>query len=262
MADSNDPLEQEKNSPEQQGLFDDNLSGEDFLGYIIDNNDTLKLGRCKIKLIEKYDNLETQDIPWAYPICSPDFAGGASKGYGSFSFPKIGSLVRVRFNQGDIYHPEYYAVENMSDKLSSLISDSYTNAQVIRIDEDEDLQVFYTPAKGLMIWLKSSYINIDKSGDIFISHSGNTSESSYVGPVLTHKAADSVITSAPTINLDSPDCRLGTGAAHPAVKGDELMTLLMKMAVATDAKVPTTPGAVVAMVTSSDVLSSTVYVAD
>jgi len=224
-----------QDSPEQRGVFNEDLMSTEWLGYIVDNNDPLFLGRCKIQIFEKFDKLPIEAIPWAYPVKSGIFAG--NDGYGSFSFPKLDSLVRVRFQNGDFYSPEYYAVENINKSMQSEISSSYTNAQVLVFDEDEDLKIVYTQSKGLYIWLKSSFFNITPGG------------------------AD-IIEKSPHHYINSPDVQVGTDASHPDTKCDKLINLLSSMATAIDAKygAPSTCSAMVQS-SSSDVCSSIVKIA-
>ena len=243
--------------------YKDELKGTEWLGLIVDNTDPNFMGRCKVRIYEKYDDITDADLPWVYPANNMSFAGGDSSGYGSFSCPKVGSLVRVRFNLGDEYHPEYYSVENINESLKSEISGSYTNAQCLVYDEDEDIKIIYTQSSGWMFWNKGCYINLSNSGDIYINHSDDTGEIILTGGDITIRSAASVTIKTPATSLDTGDCRLGSGAAHPAVKGDELVQLLFEMATAIDAKVPSgIPGPTLLMVQNSDILSSNVFVSD
>ncbi len=33
-------------------------------GFVVDNNDPLKVGRCKVKLVGLYDSIKDEDLPW------------------------------------------------------------------------------------------------------------------------------------------------------------------------------------------------------
>lgn len=35
-----------------------------YFGFVVDNNDPLKIGRCKVKLIGLYDSVKDADLPW------------------------------------------------------------------------------------------------------------------------------------------------------------------------------------------------------
>lgn len=240
--------------------YNEDLSGE-YLGIVVDNNDEKFEGRCKIRVFDKFDNLQDEDLPWAYPRNSAVFAGG--DGNGSFSFPKKGHFVRVFFNQGDIYHPEYESVLNINDAMKDEIASSYKNCQVLTYDVEEDLKIIYTQNKGLMIWLKGSFMNILPSGQILINHVGSTSKILFTGGDLSIQTESQVTIESPFVKVDAKDIRLGTEASHPVPMGDELMMLLMKMAIAIDSKLPSgTPYPTLPMVQTSSVLSSTAFVAD
>jgi len=218
----------------QENKFKEDLAG-DWLGIIVDTEDPLFLGRCKIKIFEKFDELPNEHIPWAYPQQSNKFAG--NNGYGSFSYPKKDTLVRVRFQNGDWASPEYTVIENINKKMQGEIKESYENAQVLVYDEDEDLKIIFTKNKGLMIWLKSTFVNITPDG------------------------AD-IIEKSPHHYINSPDVQVGKSASHPDTKCDKLFELLNKLASAIDTKYGV-PSTCVAQVTTAklDVCSDIVKIA-
>ena len=236
-------LEDVKNTKEQENFYEEKLLGTEWFGEIVDSNDPLKIGRCRIRVYEKFDNLKDDELPWASPVYSCDFAGGESKGFGTFSYPKKGSIVRVSFNQGDIYHPEYYVVENINDKVKTTIEGSYENAQVIRLDEDEDLQIFYTKEKGLMIWHKESFVNIDKSKHITITHAGNPSKVEMSDGVIKITSDNKILNKSDYIYLDSPSVDVGTNADAGIVRWEDLKTYLTALNAIIDLKYPLSPAA-------------------
>ena len=74
-----------------------------YIGRIEDNNDPEKLGRCKIRVFGEFDEIiEISSLPWANPDFN--FIGG---NLGSFIIPPNDSLVRVYFDNQDIYRPMY-----------------------------------------------------------------------------------------------------------------------------------------------------------
>lgn len=265
-------------TPEQKGLFKENLNDLDWLGIVVDNNDPLYLGRCKIKVFEKYDNIPPELIPWAFPAKSNVFAGGEGGGFGSFSYPKINHFVRVRFNGGDKHHPEYYIIENINTKMQGEIKESYVNCQVVVYDEDEDLKIIYTQNSGLMMWHKESFFNIDKNVNIHIVHADKPSEMHFVNDKITIKA-DTEILSETTNNyrnatseiidktnyqyLNSPLVHVGTNATFSATKCEMLMALFTTLAAMIDSKAPVTPGVATSAVSSSmsGICSMTVKIA-
>ena len=48
-------------------LYSDNIRDSHWLGEVMDNEDPLLLGRCRIKVFGKFDNISTENIPWATP---------------------------------------------------------------------------------------------------------------------------------------------------------------------------------------------------
>jgi hypothetical protein len=265
--------------PEQKDLFKENLNNIDWLGVVVDNEDPLFLGRCKVKVFEKYDNIPIELIPWAFPSNSNVFAGGESKGYGSFSYPKIGHFVRVKFNGGDKHHPEYYFIENINKKMQNEIKESYVNCQVVVYDEDEDLKIIYTQSNGLMMWHKESFVNIDKNVNIHIVHAGKPSEMHFVEDKI-HIKSDTEILSETTNNyrnatseiidktmyhyMNSPLVHVGTNATFSATKCEMLMALFTTLAAMIDTKAPVTPGVATSAVSSAmaGICSMTVKIAN
>lgn len=277
-------LETNKDINERRFLED--MSTKDWLGYIVDSNDELKMGRCRIRVFEIFDALSDGDIPWAFPAYSPFFAGGSSKGCGSFSYPKVGTLVRVKFQNGDIYSPEYYMVQNLNDKMRDEFSGSYENCHVLLYDEDEDLKIIYTKSGGLIIWHKESHMTIDKNTHITIEHSSSSSIMTYIDGVITIKSNDevNVITNvinkkadtninatagvkihykSPNIHMDSPVTQLGPNGHVPAVRCPELISLLMAMAAVIDStKIVLSPAATNLVASMAPAIcSTTVFVA-
>lgn len=153
---------------------DETLSGS-WLGEVVEINDPNKAGRIKVKVFGKFDELETEFIPWAYP--ANIYTGGGSDGGGFFSVPKMGSIVAVTFDNGNIYHPEYRFTQTISQALKDEISDSYMNAHSLIYDTSTEggLKVFFTEAKGLMFDYKSTQVNIKPDNSIIIqTESGNS----------------------------------------------------------------------------------------
>ena len=148
--------------------YKDDLLATSWLGEVVDIEDPQKVGRIKVKVYGKFDELAKDDIPWAYP--GNNMTAGSETGGGFFSVPKLGSIVSIKFDMGNIYHPEYFFQQKISDETKAEIKDSYTNAHVLIYDTitEEYVKVYFTEKKGLMLDYKKSIINIkpDKSIDI------------------------------------------------------------------------------------------------
>ena len=74
-------------------------------GIVINNNDPDQLGRCQIKIYGYYDDLATNNIPWAIP----DIPSMAST-KGNFVIPELNTIVRGYFDNGDDSKPVYTSV--------------------------------------------------------------------------------------------------------------------------------------------------------
>ena len=138
------------------------LQSQEWVGKVEDNNDPEFAGRCKVRIYGKFDGtiddtkldstdfiIPTEDLPWAYPGSGIIFGGGESHGAGNLSVPKVGAKVKVKFSGGNLYAPEYFALQDLNQSVIDEVKASYQNAHVLFLDEDEKVKVVYTPAKGL-----------------------------------------------------------------------------------------------------------------
>jgi hypothetical protein len=258
-------------------LNQDDLVVQEFLGEVVDNNDPEFSGRCKVRVYGKFDGRESfddsasafsipdEDLPWAYPAGQTVFGGGSSYGAGSLSVPKIGSKVKIRFNGGNLYAPEYIALQDVNQGLIDEISASYQNATVLYYDEDEKAKVVYTQSKGLEIFHKDSHIVINPDSSITIEHKDTSSIIELVGSNINITANSTVnITANSKVQSQASECvvngtsitKLGPAPAYSAVLAEPLWTFLKIMASAVDAKLPSTPGTLSSQATSFEQLST------
>jgi hypothetical protein len=191
-----------------RNAYKDNLDGTTWLGEVVDIADPLKIGRIKVKVFGKFDQIPTEDIPWAYP--GNNSTGSSATGGGFFSVPKLKSMVSVKFDNGNLYHPEYFFTQKISDEVKAEIENSYDNAHIIIYDTvtEGKLKIFFTEEKGLMIDYKETQINIkpDKTVNITTTDAVNV------------KCKDLIIEHSNTIEL-------GKGAKEKVVLGDTFMKL-------------------------------------
>lgn len=258
-------------------LNDEDLSGSDWVGEVVDNNDPEFSGRCRVRVFGKFDGTTNIDdpnsgylipddhLPWAYPAGSTIFGGGESKGAGSLSVPKVGTKVKIRFSTGNIYAPEYVAIQDLNQAVIDEVSASYQNAHVLFYDEDEKSKVVYTPAKGLEIFHKDSHIVINPDSSITIEHRDTSSIIELVGPNINITANSTVnITANSKVQSEAAECvmngtsvtKLGPAPAYSAVLAEPLWTFLKMMASAVDAKLPSTPGVLTTQAASFEQLST------
>jgi len=231
----------------------DNLTTK-FLGEVIDVTDPLREGRCKIKVFSIFDTLPVEDIPWATQSQKPAFFGQDAKA-GSISIPKKGAIVNVRFNNGDLYSPEYEQVQEIGDDIKEELKKStdyeYEGAHYILFDGDEQIKFWFNKGKGLTLEMKDSYLNIDQNSKIELYHKDGLSSVELDGNVITvmsqsqvNVVSNSIKTSAQNVHIDGKTTRIGSSnIVESAVMGDTLYAALYGLAAMVDAKMPSTPGA-------------------
>jgi len=172
-------------------LDKDNIRETHWLGEVVDNADPKDLGRCRVKVFGKFDKLPTDSIPWATPM-NRDIVG-------FHSVPNIGTIVAVRFDNGNIYHPEYWFHINQSKSLKKDVLDNSAEAHnVVSLvyDEVRNIRIYHSPEDGLIISRgtgakerpliqldENGYIKISTSekifldsGNIFLSNTGEGTE--------------------------------------------------------------------------------------
>ena len=225
----------------QTNAYKDDLMNTSWIGEVVDIEDPQKIGRVRVKVYGKFDEIPDTDIPWAYPG-NIQFSGSDSGG-SSFSVPKKGSIVSVKFDSGNIYHPEYFFHQKISDEVKEEISESYSNAHVIVYDTVTEgaLKIFFTESKGLMLDYKTSQINIKPDKSIIIQTASKNSIVELLddGTLNVIQANDINITTKKAVNLTatndvtvkcknlivdhSSSIELGAGASEHVILGDSFM---------------------------------------
>lgn len=209
-----------------KSLSKEELKGKLFIGEIVDNNDPLQEGRCRIKvfgLFDEEENIPVETIPWATPFNRKMFAGGEG-GFADISVPKIGTYVRVQFAEGDVLSPEYTNIQIPNETVKDEISGSYLNSHVLAYDVDENMKIYYTPGKGLEIFLKDSHITINPDSSVTIEHSGTESIIELVGGNINIVSQNAVNVTSPQCIIESGDIQLGEGATESLIKGNLFAT--------------------------------------
>jgi hypothetical protein len=178
--------------------FED-LLDKQFLGIIEAIDDPRKEGRARVRVFGVHDDIVTEDLPWAYPKQKSVFFGKDGKA-GSLSVPKLKSVVAIRFDNGNPYSPEYFAIHELAQDIKDEFNDEYEGSHMILFDGDQELKIWFTVGKGLTIALKEASINIAPDNLI-------------------------TVTSPNKVVVDSPNIELGTDSLEAVIKGETFQRL-------------------------------------
>jgi len=232
-------------------------SENSWIGVVVNSKDPTFSGRCQIKVLGLMDNIKDEHLPWAVPINSPIFAGN---GAGSISVPKVGHFVRVQFNNGDIYAPEYTAIQNVDNDLIKRIKDDYQGTHVLLYDPVEELTIIYQPISGFQIFYRESVIQITPDTLITLRTPNNESIIQMDGDVLNITTKNDVnITAASKVEVVAEEVvvkgnsatKVGNPPYQHAVLGEPLWAILSSLASALDSKLPATPGVNLGLIESA-----------
>lgn len=140
-----------------------------YVGVVEDNNDPEKIGRVKIRVMDVFDELDLEDIPYAMPW--KDLNGN------SFNVPEKGKVVMVIFDQGNTDSPEFIYADhyniNLENKIKKLSDSDYTSMKSLIFDHKT--QIYVNESEGLKIDHKYNNINItENSVDINLKDNNRT----------------------------------------------------------------------------------------
>jgi len=254
-------------------LKDDNLKGTQWIGIVENTEDDIFEGRCRIRVFGKMDQrtdpedpesdyvMPTESLPWARPSVAS--SGGSNSGSGTFSVPKIGTILRVSFDNGNYYAPVYHESLYPSDEAKAEVEAAYPNSHVLIYDtafgltggengteitnerEGEHIKVFFTEDKGLMMDYTTTEgpttINIKPDNSVeVINANGDTIVMLNDGNITFTHSAQFTINSGANTEINCEDAlinctnmvvnhassiELGEGATEPLVLGDLMTTL-------------------------------------
>lgn len=133
-----------------------------YSGQVVDNNDPDKNGRCRIRVFGVYgEEIVNNSLPWALPDF--DFIGSKK---GSFVVPPIDAIVKVYFDNGDIYLPRYTTkVVDLSNQ-STLKDEDYPDTMVL-FETDEGDYLTMNRKNGTFKFYHNSgnLIKMENNGD-------------------------------------------------------------------------------------------------
>lgn len=233
------------------------LSDNDWLGIVTNNIDPFFSGRCQVRIFRLMDDIDSQQLPWAVPINSQIFG---SDGAGSLSVPKIGQIIRIQFNNGDIYAPEYTNIQNIDTQLIEKIKDDYDGTHVILYDPDEELSVIYQRESGMQMYYRESFIQISPDSMITIQHANQDSVIQLEGDKCNIVTKNEVnISAAAKVNIEADEVRCaggqvtkcGPGPYNHSLLAEPMWALLTTLSTSLDMKLPSTPGVNVGIVEAS-----------
>ena len=125
-----------------------------YIGVVEDNADPKKLGRVKVRVLDIFDDIPVEDMPWATPW--KDLNGN------SFNVPENGKVLIVVFDQGDTYKPEFIFSDhynvNLEGKLEKLDGDNYKSMKSLIFDHKT--QIYVNDDEGLKIDHKYNNVNL------------------------------------------------------------------------------------------------------
>jgi hypothetical protein len=128
-----------------------------YVGVVEDNNDPKKMGRVKARVMQVFENIPVEEIPWAFPW--KDLNGN------QFNVPDKGKVVMVVFDNGDKNAPEYIYADhyniNLEKKLESLSESDYTSMKSLLFDHRT--QIYVNESEGLKIDHKYNNINLTEN---------------------------------------------------------------------------------------------------
>ncbi len=169
--------------------LDGTSSNKTYIGAVEDNKDPKKLGRCKVRVFDIFDEkdkegkyeISVEDLPWATPW--RDVNGN------NFNLPEVGKVITVMFEDGNKNNPVYVSSDhynvNLEKKLEQLPEADYLSMKALLYDHKT--QIYVNDAEGLKIDHKFNNINI-KEQSININLKDNFGKVNIGSPNSTQRA--------------------------------------------------------------------------
>lgn len=144
------------------------LTSNHYTGRVVNNNDPDKVGRCQIRVFGIFGKeINDDELPWATPDQS--YIGGLK---GNFIVPTVDTIVRVYFENNEIYKPIYTTkvldLNNMD--FDSNKNEDYPNTQIFfETNEGDYFKINRTTRLMTFKHSSGAIITIDKDGVIDIN---------------------------------------------------------------------------------------------
>ena len=148
-----------------------------FVGKVVENQDPDQIGRCKVRVFGLFGNeVPDDDLPWALP--DHPFVGSK---VGGFVVPPIGALVKIYFDNGEIYFPHY----------STKVVDKNNLPKQRLVDYPDNIVLLETD--------DGTYITVNrKTIDIKVHHSSGSE-------MMMNKKGEAVLHGNKKVRLDGVD---------------------------------------------------------
>ena len=145
-----------------------------FLGVVESRDDPEKRCRLKVRVLSKMEGIDIDAIPFAEPDVS--MSGGDKTGSGSYSLPKEGSLVLIRYSDtdGDESHPYWCGVPIPSKQLIEFVGSDYKDAISLFFDTNMNTASVIMPSKGVLTWYKDASVLIRNDSTVLIKSKNQT----------------------------------------------------------------------------------------
>jgi hypothetical protein len=190
-------------------------SEKTYLGKVVDNKDPLYQGRAKINVFGIFDDIPTEDLPWAEQISGLSFGG--SFGGGNTSIPRIGSVVAVHFEENNYYKMNYHYIKEISEDLLAKLKEenSYELGQYLIYDSESKpgpLHLYYNQKDGFVFELGDAKVQLDTQ------NGGNLR-------VVIKMGKDEIRMEDSKVIVNCQNIELGEGATEKLVLGNKFLQL-------------------------------------
>lgn len=194
-----------------------------YVGVIEDVEDPTFEGRCRVRVFGKLDALDangnfkipTEKLPWARP----------ENKISSYTSPKLGSIVRVYFDNDNLYSPVWSVMINLNDDLKNLIKSKYKNANVLlydlALDNNNTIKIYFLESEGLTLEHGTS----DGANTIKILSDNTIEIKTAKNSFIMLDSEGNIKIAANKVTIDSEDISLGNSAGEPLVLGNTFKKL-------------------------------------